>query len=270
MKEDPQKIAAKSEILNKESYKIDDLLNIMHYLRSECPWDAKQTHHSLKQYLLEETYEVLEAIDQEQWEELGSELGDLLLQIVFHSEIASEHGRFNFDDVVQAISKKLINRHPHVFAKGQVRDATEVQNNWEHSKLKNENRPSLLNGVPKFAPALLQSQRLQEKAATVGFDWNALRPVMDKFEEEWGELKTEIENGRQDGIEEEFGDLLFSLVNIGRFLQLNAEDALRRTNEKFIRRFRYVEAKYNNNPDKMKQASLQEMDQFWEEAKKEE
>ena len=260
----------KEELVGKERYKTEDLLNIMKYLRRECPWDAKQTHHSLRQYLLEETYEVLETIDQENWRELAPELGDLLLQIVFHSEIAAEQGRFEFEDVVTAISKKLIERHPHVFAEGAAQTAEEVQKNWEHSKLRNERRPSLLDGVPKQAPALLQAQRLQEKAATVGFDWAELQPVLDKFEEEWQELKTEIKAGDARRISDELGDLLFSLVNIGRFLQINAEDALRGTNRKFIRRFQYVENRFQNDPRKMKQASLEEMDRFWDEAKRNE
>ncbi|HEM48693.1 MAG TPA: nucleoside triphosphate pyrophosphohydrolase, partial [Caldithrix sp.] len=172
-----------------QKYNIDELLEIMKRLRDECPWDAKQTHHTLKQYLLEEAYEVLETIDSESWSALSSELGDLLLQIIFHSEIASGAGEFDFTDVIDGIAEKLVHRHPHVFADTQVNSANEVQDNWEHNKLIKENRKSILAGIPKSAPALLQAQRLQQKAATVGFDWTEINPVIDKIEEEWQEFK---------------------------------------------------------------------------------
>ncbi|RLD13681.1 nucleoside triphosphate pyrophosphohydrolase [candidate division KSB1 bacterium] len=257
-----------SDLISKEQYSIDDLLKIMHRLRKECPWDAKQTHQSLKQFLLEETYEVLETIDQENYDKLAEELGDLLLQVVFHSELGTEEGRFDFNDVVNHIAHKLIHRHPHVFGDKQLNDAQAVQDNWEQSKVKDEGRKSLLSGIPKAAPALMQAQRLQEKAATVGFEWESIGPVYDKVKEEWEELKEAIQKKNQSEIEDEFGDLLFALVNLGRFLNVKPEDALRKTNQKFIRRFEHIEKQYNNDVDAMKNATLREMDEHWERAKK--
>ena len=247
--------------------KVEHLLKVMKRLRSECPWDAKQTHHSLKPYLLEEAYEVLETIDFENWESLPSELGDLLLQIVFHSEIASEAGHFNFEDVVDHITTKLVERHPHVFGDKKVHSSKQVQENWEHTKVKSENRTSILSGIPKAAPALLQAQRLQEKAATVGFDWPEIEPVLHKIEEEIGELKEAIAGGKLDLAKGELGDLIFGIVNMSRFLKINAEDALRMTNEKFVDRFQYIEEKYGNEPSEMKKASLEELDMHWNDAK---
>ncbi len=243
------------------------LLRIMERLRKECPWDAKQTHHSLKPYLLEETYEVLETIDGEEWDKLAGELGDLLLQIVFHSTIAEEEGLFDFAEVAERISNKLIERHPHVFGDKTIHDAKSVQENWEHSKVKNEDRQSILSGVPRAMPALLQAQRLQEKAATVGFDWGELQPVIAKIDEEWNEFKTAVEKGNLLNAQEEFGDVLFSMVNISRFIGINAEDALRNTSQKFIRRFSHIEKQYNSNPQAMKEAGLEELDRHWNDAK---
>ncbi|HES60266.1 MAG: nucleoside triphosphate pyrophosphohydrolase [Calditrichaceae bacterium] len=250
-----------------QKYNIDELLEIMKRLRDECPWDAKQTHHTLKQYLLEEAYEVLETIDSESWSALSSELGDLLLQIIFHSEIASGAGEFDFTDVIDGIAEKLVHRHPHVFADTQVNSANEVQDNWEHNKLIKENRKSILAGIPKSAPALLQAQRLQQKAATVGFDWTEINPVIDKIEEEWQEFKQALKDNNQTEIKKEFGDLLFSMVNLARFCKILAEDALRLTNQKFIRRFQYIEKQYKNNPKLMKEQSLDTLDQHWNDAK---
>ncbi len=248
-------------------YTIHDLLSIMKRLRKDCPWDAKQTHDSLKPYLLEEAYEVLETIDSQNWDELARELGDLLLQVVFHSELASEAGHFNFDDVADRIAKKLVQRHPHVFNKSEAISAEDVQANWEHSKLKSEKRDSLLQGIPKSMPALLSAQRLQEKAATVGFEWKTIQPVFDKVHEEWAEFNDVYQSGNQDEMRKEFGDVLFALVNLGRFLNINAEDALRQTNNKFIRRFKHIEKNFNHDHARMNKASLEELDAFWEEAK---
>lgn len=246
---------------------MQELVAIMKRLRRECPWDAKQTHQSLKPYLIEEVYEVLESIDHQTWDELASELGDLLLQIVFHSQIASENGHFDFNTVVEKISKKLVERHPHVFDSDTAKTAEEVQSNWEHIKVKSENRKSLLGGIPASAPALLRAQRLQNKASTVGFDWNSVHPVMDKLEEEWTELKQAVDKGSLDDVKDEFGDLLFTLVNLSRYLDLDSEDALRLTNDKFIKRFQYIEKHYDNNLEAIKKASLEEMDTLWEESK---
>ncbi len=248
-------------------YTINDLLNIMKQLRRDCPWDAVQTHDSLKPYLLEETYEVLETIDARNYEELARELGDLLLQVVFHSELASEAGHFDFSTVVKHISNKLVERHPHVFKKDSVNSAEDVQANWEHSKLKSEKRDSLLDGIPKTAPALLSAQRLQEKAATVGFEWETIEPVFDKVQEEWNEFNDVYKADNKEEMRKEFGDVLFALVNLGRFLNINAEDALRQTNNKFVRRFKYIEKNYNYDHQRMHLASLEELDAFWEEAK---
>ncbi len=248
-------------------YSMEELLQIMHRLRKECPWDAKQTHDSLRPYLLEETYEVLETIDNQQWSKLAEELGDLLLQIVFHSEIASENNHFDFSDVVDHICRKLIARHPHVFGNKNLHSAQQVQESWEHSKVATEKRHSLLSGVPNSAPALLQAQRLQEKAATVGFDWPNIEPVFDKVVEELQELKQAIKNENASEKENEFGDLLFALVNLARFLDVTAEDALRKTNQKFIRRFQHIEKQYDGDLQAMKRASLEELDQHWEQAK---
>ncbi len=255
---------------DKKDFSIEDLLRIMTRLRAECPWDAKQTHQSLKPYLLEEAYEVLESIDHQDWQELKTELGDLLLQVVFHSEIASENRRFRFSDVVNALSHKLIERHPHVFGDKSVNSAREVQNNWEQSKFVKEERFSLLSGVPSATPALLQAQRLQEKAATVGFEWKSIEPVIEKCHEEWQEFQQAMRERDALQIRAEFGDLLFALVNLARFVNVNAEDALRLTNKKFTERFHYIEAQYDQNPQKMREASLEELDHHWNEAKKEE
>jgi MazG family protein len=251
----------------KSKYTIDELLEIMKRLKDECPWDAKQTHHTLKQYLLEEAYEVLETIDSESWDELSSELGDLLLQIIFHSEIASRAGEFDFNTVVDGIAEKLVQRHPHVFSDKNVNSAKEVQENWEHTKIAKENRKSILAGIPKSAPALLQAQRLQQKAATVGFDWTELKPVIEKIDEEWQEFKEAIKENDRSKINEELGDLLFGMVNMARFCKILAEDALRLTNQKFIRRFQYIEKQFENNPKLMKEQSLNTLDQHWNDAK---
>jgi MazG family protein len=236
-------------------------------LRKECPWDAKQTHETLQKYLLEESYEVLEAIDHGDHQKLASELGDLLLQIVFHSEIASEKDQFNFNDVIDRISKKLVDRHPHVFGDKKVNSPQEVQKNWEESKVLKENRTSLLSGIPSSTPALLQAQRLQSKAATVGFEWQDVSSVFDKFREEISELQVEIESGNRELMEKEFGDILFTIVNMCRYYNISAEDALRKTNTKFTKRFQYIEKQYNQDPKAMKKASLEELDAFWDEAK---
>lgn len=253
---------------NEKSYDMPDLLSIMKRLRDECPWDAKQTHQSLRPYLLEEAYEVLESIDTENWDDLAAELGDLLLQIIFHSEIAARHGRFDFGSVVNHIAGKLVQRHPHVFGDKELHSAKEVQDNWEHSKITNEKRASILSGIPQTAPALMQAQRMQEKASSVGFDWNALEPVIEKIEEEWQEFKEALGKNDPSAMQEELGDLLFSVVNLARLSGVVAEDALRMTNEKFKKRFQYIEKQYNHNPQAMKKDSLEQLDQHWTAAKR--
>jgi MazG family protein len=253
--------------MNNSTTAIDTLLQVMVRLRAECPWDAKQTHESLKPYLIEEAYEVLEAIDDEAWDKLASELGDLLLQVVFHSQLGSENGHFDFDEVARLVTQKLIDRHPHIFGKESVKSADEVQQNWEHIKHTLEKRKSILSGIPKYMPALLQAQRLQQKAASVGFEWDHIEQVIAKIDEELEEFKEAVRKKDSNNQFEEFGDLLFSLVNLSRYLGINSEDSLRKTNNKFIRRFNYIEKQYGNNPAAMNDAPLEELDRFWNEAK---
>jgi MazG family protein len=249
--------------------KFSELIEIMRKLRQECPWDKKQTSQSLRQYLLEETYEVIESIDNKQWKELSQELGDLLLQIIFHSVIAEENGLFTIKDVIENINMKLIERHPHVFDEKKVNSAKEVADNWEHIKMSKENRNSLLSGIPKHAPALLFAQRMQEKAAKIGFDWEKIDSVVQKLDEEVFELKAALEDGKQQKIQDEIGDTIFTLVNISRFLDLNAEDCLRSTNTKFKKRFQFIEKYYEGDLHKMKKATLEQLDELWEKAKNE-
>ncbi len=247
--------------------KFSELLSIMIRLRQECPWDKKQTAESLRQYLLEETYEVVESIDNREWQELGKELGDLLLQIVFQSAIAEEKNLFTIEDVIENITKKLIKRHPHVFAEKKVNSDKEVADNWEHIKMNSENRKSLLEGIPKNAPALLFAQRMQEKASKIGFDWEEVSSVLVKLDEEIAELKAALKEEDNQKIQEEIGDTLFTLANVSRFLDLNAEDSLRLTNAKFKKRFQFIEKHYNGDIELMKKATLQELDELWVKAK---
>ena len=244
-----------------------ELVEIMKRLRRECPWDREQTPESLRQYILEEAYETVEAIDAGNWEELKKELGDLLLQIVFQAEIAEERGRFTLEDVIQHINQKLIQRHPHVFGGVEVKDADHVKENWERIKYHQENRRSVLEGVPRHLSALLRAQRLQDKAAQVGFDWDDPRGVLEKIQEELRELDKAIHAQAREKMEEEIGDMLFSLVNLSRFLKINAEDALRTTINKFIARFHYIEQKLSEQNKSIREASFKEMDALWEEAK---
>lgn len=242
----------------------DRLIQIMKRLRKECPWDREQTPESLRQYLLEEAYETVEAIDGENWGELKKELGDLLLQIVFQAEIAEEEKRFTLPEVIEHINNKLIERHPHVFGDVQVNSAEEVKSNWEQIKVKNEKRKSVLEGVPRNLSALLRAQRLQDKASHVGFDWENPQDVLQKIREEIDEL--ERSNSPEER-EEEIGDLLFSLVNLSRFYKFSAEDALRKTINKFISRFQYIEQKIAGEGLNIRDVSLAEKDRLWEEAK---
>ena len=248
------------------SNNFEDLVKIVKVLRKECPWDRKQTHQSIKDNLIEEAYEAVEAIDREDFEELKKELGDLLLHVVFHSRMATETEDFNIEDVIYAIQEKLIRRHPHVFGDTKTESEQEVAENWEAIKMK-EGKKSVLDGLPAHLPALIKAQRMQEKAANVGFDWPEWHQVWDKLEEELAELKEVLEEQDLEKSKEEFGDLLFSLVNVGRFFDLNAEDSLRMTNRKFIRRFRYIEEQVQSSDRSMKEVSLEEMDGIWEEAK---
>jgi len=231
-----------------------------------CPWDLEQDHRSLRPYLLEEAYEVLNAIDKGDNETLKNELGDLLLQIVFHSQIAAEKGEFDFEQVAEAIANKLILRHPHVFGETKVENSQEVLRNWEAIKIQSEKR-SLLSGIPDHLPALLAAYRVQEKAAGIGFDWKDISGIKDKLKEEWREFHQAVETADASKMEEEFGDLLFILVNYGKWQGINAELALKRTVKKFIERFNYIEKKLEENGSSPDKSSLEEMDLYWEEAK---
>ena len=246
---------------------IDRLLTIMDELREQCPWDRKQTFESLRHLTIEETYELGDAILERNLEEIKNELGDLLLHIAFFAKLGSEEKAFDMADIAHSISEKLIHRHPHIYGDVKVENEEDVKKNWEALKLK-EGKKSVLSGVPKGLPALVKAQRIQDKVAGVGFDWEAPEQVKEKVQEEWNELKAEIEKGDQDAMEAEFGDLLFSLINYARFLKINPDTALERTNQKFTNRFSYLEAKAQALGKSLHEMTLAEMDVFWEEAKK--
>lgn len=246
---------------------IDRLLTIMDELRAGCPWDKKQTMQSLRHLTIEETYELGDAILDNDLEEVKKELGDLLLHIIFYAKIGSETQDFDIADVANGICEKLINRHPHIYGDVDVKDEEEVKQNWENIKLK-EGKKSVLEGVPNSLPALVKANRIQEKVAGVGFDWEQPEQVFEKVQEELGELQEELKQGNADRLESEFGDVLFSMVNYARFLDINPENALERTNKKFIKRFQYLEQKAKGLGKSLKDMSLAEMDVFWEEAKK--
>jgi MazG family protein len=247
--------------------KFSNFVKIIERLRRECPWDRRQTAESLRSYILEECYEVLESIDQGNWDQLKGELGDLLLQIVLQGAIASELDRFTIAEVLDTITAKMIERHPHVFANLPVNGVEDVRRNWEQIKLDRENRDSLLAGLPATLPALLRAQRLQEKAAAVNFDWPDISGVLSKVEEEIQELKQAIQNQDAVNMREEVGDLFFSLVNVSRFLELSAEDTLRAANEKFSKRFHFLEERFGRNFERMKKATADELDRIWNESK---
>lgn len=244
----------------------DRLLTVMDELREQCPWDKKQTLKSLRHLTIEETYELGDAILDNDLQEVKKELGDLLLHIVFYAKIGSETNDFDIADVANSICEKLINRHPHIYGDVKVKDEAEVKQNWEKLKLK-EGKTSVLEGVPKSLPALVKASRIQEKVAGVGFDWEEPHQVWDKVEEELQEFKEEVAKGNQVAMEQEFGDVLFSLVNYARFLNISPENALETTNKKFIKRFKYLESKAKILNKSLSEMTLSEMDVFWEEAK---
>lgn len=246
---------------------IDRLLNIMDELRAQCPWDKKQTMESLRHLTIEETYELGDAILENDLEEVKKELGDLLLHIVFYAKIGSETKDFDIADVANGICEKLINRHPHIYGDVKVENEEEVKQNWENIKLK-EGKKSVLEGVPDSLPSMVKANRIQEKVAGVGFDWEHPEQVFEKVKEELSELQVEIKHGNPDRLESEFGDVLFSMINYARFLNINPENALERTNKKFIKRFQYLEEKAKQAGKSLKDMTLAEMDVFWEEAKK--
>lgn len=250
----------------KPSDTFDDFVKLVAILRKECPWDRKQTHHSIKDNLIEETYEVIDAIDQENFDELKKELGDILLHVLFHSRIAEENSEFSLSEVIYSISEKLIRRHPHVFEDTVVKNDQEVANNWESIKLR-EGKSSILDGIPEQLPALIRAQRMQEKAGNVGFDWAEWELAWEKLNEEIDEWREAVDAQETERREEEFGDLLFSMVNVGRLLELNAESALRGANRKFENRFRYIEDCLKQANQSIESATLEEMDKLWNEAK---
>ncbi|MCM4153354.1 nucleoside triphosphate pyrophosphohydrolase [Arenibacter sp. N53] len=244
----------------------DRLLTIMDELRAQCPWDKKQTMQSLRHLTIEETYELGDAILDNDLEEIKKELGDVLLHIVFYAKIGSETNNFDMADVANDICDKLINRHPHIYGDVVVKNEEEVKQNWEKIKLK-EGKKSVLEGVPNGLPALVKANRIQDKVAGVGFDWEKPEQVWEKVQEELEEFQEEVKDGNLDAMEAEFGDVLFSMVNYARFLNINPENALERTNKKFIKRFQYLENKAKESGKALKDMTLGEMDIFWEEAK---
>ncbi|GER58928.1 nucleoside triphosphate pyrophosphohydrolase [Patiriisocius marinus] len=245
----------------------DRLLTIMDELREQCPWDKKQTMETLRHLTIEETYELGDAILEKDLEEVKGELGDLLLHIIFYAKIGSETKDFDIADVANQICEKLIHRHPHIYGDVEVANEEEVKQNWEALKLK-EGKTSVLQGVPKSLPALVKANRIQDKVAGVGFDWEFPEQVFEKVKEELGELQVEVEAGDQEKMEDEFGDVLFSMINYARFLKIDPENALERTNKKFIKRFQYLEKKAKELGKSLKEMTLEEMDIYWEEAKK--
>jgi len=254
--------------MQKKTKAFSRLITIMDELREKCPWDKKQTLDSLRYLTIEEMYELSDAILDKDMQEIKKELGDVLLHIVFYSRIASETNDFDISDVIHSLCDKLIHRHPHIYGDVKVKDEAEVKKNWELLKLK-EGRKSVLEGVPKSLPAIVKSFRIQEKVRGVGFDWDNKTQVWDKVLEEIEELKVEVEKGDVDRIESEFGDVLFALTNYARFIDVNPEDALERTNKRFIKRFQIMENLLNEDHKKLEDMKLSEMDVYWELAKDE-
>lgn len=244
------------------------LLDIMDKLRLECPWDSKQTNDSLRTLTLEEVYELADAVIKSDDNEIKKELGDILLHIVFYAKIGEERGKFDIYDVIKGINEKLIFRHPHIFGNVKVSTAKDVEENWERLKLKEGKKKTVLGGIPESMPAMIKAHRIQDKARGVGFDWDEKEQVWDKVMEEYNELMTELKSGNEEKMEAEFGDFIFSVINAGRLYGLNPENALEKTNIKFINRFNYLENKTISQGLDLKNMSLDEMNEIWEEAKK--
>ena len=242
------------------------LLDIMDELREKCPWDSVQTFDTLRCLTIEETYELSEAIVDKKYKDMCKELGDLMLHLVFYSKIASEQQLFDIKDVLNQLCDKLIRRHPHIYGEAKAQDAQQVHENWEKIKLQREGNRSVLGGVPTSAPSLVKAYRIQEKANGVGFDWHNAGEVWEKVEEELQEFKDEIDR-HSDKAEEEFGDVLFALVNYARFMHINPDDALEKTNRKFIRRFQYIEEQSQKIGKKLTDLSLEQMEEYWQQAK---
>ncbi|MFL3044506.1 MAG: nucleoside triphosphate pyrophosphohydrolase [Candidatus Neomarinimicrobiota bacterium] len=250
--------------------RFEELVTIVERLRGPdgCPWDREQTPASLLPYLLEETYEVMESVDDRNWEVLQEELGDLLLHVVFQASIATDSDRFNIDESLKTVNEKLVRRHPHVFGDTKANAAFKAKQNWEAEKQKEKKRDSRLDGVPVTLPGLVRAQRLQEKAAYVGFDWEKIESVWEKVYEELQEIKLAQQGDNKDLLEEEIGDAIFTLVNLARFLGIPAEDALRKTNNKFINRFKMIEKELKKRGKTLEESSLDEMDEIWNEVKR--
>lgn len=257
------------EILYYDFYKLREVIAILRGPNG-CPWDQKQTHHTLKKYLIEEAYEVLDAIDEENDENLIEELGDVLLQVMLHSQIGEDAGYFTIQDVVASVTEKMIRRHPHVFADAIAETSEEVVSNWEDikSQEKNDKEKSLLDGIPAHLPGLYRAHELQSKAASIGFDWDEVSPMWDKMLEEMNEFKIEVSANDREKLEKEFGDMLFALVNIGRFYKIDPEEAIRQTNRKFFKRFNFIEETVKKQGLDIRSLSLEQLDEIWEEAKK--
>lgn len=254
--------------MKKELESFDRLLNILQELRQKCPWDRKQTMESLRNLTIEETYELADAILQKDMPEIKKELGDLLLHIVFYAKIAEEQREFDIANVMDSLCDKLVERHPHVFGEIKVKDHREVEENWEEIKMK-EGYKSVLSGVPDSLPALIKSNRIQQKVRGVGFDWDRKEQIWDKVKEELNELQQELAEEKKEEIESEFGDLLFSIINAARLYDIDPENALEKTNQKFIKRFKYLEENTIKRGRSLKDMSLDEMNVIWEKAKKE-
>lgn len=246
-----------------------DLVDLMEILRENCPWDKKQTHDSIKSSTLEEAYEFVEALDEKDFPHMKEELGDLLLQIVFHAKMAEEEEQFNIDDVINNLIEKLKRRHPHIFSDTKVDGVADVLKNWEAIKLK-EGRSSVLGGVPKALPAIERAFKLQQKASKVGFDWKNKEDVWNKVKEEIAEVKESEISGSKEETESEMGDLLFSMINYARFIGINPENALRKSNKKFEKRFNYIEKRLKEQGSSITDSCLEEMDHYWDEAKQKE
>lgn len=246
---------------------IDRLIAILNELRERCPWDRKQTLESLRPQTIEELYELTDAIERKNWQDIKEELGDMLLHILFYSKIAQEQQQFGFPEVIENVCNKLVARHPHIYDSVKVKDEAEVKQNWEKLKLR-EGKKSVMSGVPSAMPALIKALRIQEKAKQVGFEWNHIQEVKAKVEEEWQELDQALANQSPKEIEEEMGDMFFALINYARFAQVDPESALEKTNQKFLQRFAYIEQKSHSMAKSLNEMTLEEMDRLWNEAKK--
>lgn len=252
------------------SNSLERLRKIMDELREECPWDRKQTIHTLRQQTLEEVYELADAITEQKWQDIKEELGDLLLHIIFYSKIGAEQQQFTLEDVIEGVCNKLVARHPHIYSNVKVEDEQDVKQNWEKIKQQEGKKASILSGVPPSLPALMKALRLQEKTKQVGFEWDNTSQVKDKIEEELQELYEAVEEGKQEEIEAELGDVLFAMINYARFVQVDPEQALERTNKKFMRRFQQMEVIAQQQGASLHDMTLMEMDALWNQVKKEE